>query len=24
RHRRRELDAASAEGRTGHAQPYDG
>lgn len=22
RHRRRELDAASAEGRTGHAQPY--
>jgi DNA-binding response OmpR family regulator len=24
RHRRRELDAASTEGRTGHAQPYDG
>jgi DNA-binding response OmpR family regulator len=24
RHRRRELDAASAEGRTGHAEPYDG
>jgi len=23
-HRRRELDAASAEGRTGHAEPYDG
>jgi DNA-binding response OmpR family regulator len=24
RHRRRELDAASAEGRSGHAEPYDG
>src|SRR5687767_6301479 len=24
RHRRRELDVASAEGRAGHAQPYDG
>ena len=24
RHRRRELDAASAEGRTGHAEPYGG